>query len=103
MKNISQEKVLGISTIRPPLPLQQDFARRLAAVEKLKVTHRASLASLDALFASLSAPRLPGRAVAVAFEPRFTISNAIAAGLTTIERARGFFRRRRSRTTGCAA
>jgi hypothetical protein len=26
----------------------------------------------------------------MAFEPRFTISNAITAGLTTIERARGF-------------
>jgi len=37
----------------PPLPLQRDFARRVAAVEKLKATHRASLAELDALFASL--------------------------------------------------
>jgi type I restriction enzyme S subunit len=38
---------------RPPLDLQQDFARRIAAVEKLKSTQRASLAELDALFASL--------------------------------------------------
>jgi type I restriction enzyme S subunit len=37
----------------PPLLLQHDFARRAAAVEKLKATHRASLAELDALFASL--------------------------------------------------
>lgn len=37
----------------PPLPLQQEFARRIAAVETLKAAHRASLAELDALFASL--------------------------------------------------
>lgn len=37
----------------PPLALQHDFARRVAAVENLKSTHRASLAELDALFAAL--------------------------------------------------
>jgi type I restriction enzyme S subunit len=37
----------------PPRGLQQDFVRRVSAVEKLKVTHRASLAELDGLFASL--------------------------------------------------
>jgi len=37
----------------PPLPLQHDFGRRVAAVEKLKSAHRASLAELDALFAAL--------------------------------------------------
>jgi type I restriction enzyme S subunit len=37
----------------PPLPLQLDFARRIAAVQKLKTAHRASLAELDALFAAL--------------------------------------------------
>ena len=37
----------------PPLPLQQEFAERLGAVEKLKAVQRASLAELDALFASL--------------------------------------------------
>ena len=36
MKNISQEKVFGIRTILPPLPLQQEFARRVTAVEQLK-------------------------------------------------------------------
>lgn len=41
MKNILQEKVFGISTILPPLPLQREFARRVAAVEKLKAAHRA--------------------------------------------------------------
>ena len=53
MKNISQEKLFGISTILPPLALQQEFARRIAAVEKLKTAHRASLAEMDALFAAL--------------------------------------------------
>ncbi len=53
MKNISQEKVFGIQTILPPVDLQHQFARRVAAVEKLKAAQRASLAELDALFASL--------------------------------------------------
>ena len=37
----------------PPHDLQREFARRVAAVEKLKASHRASLAEMDALFASL--------------------------------------------------
>ena len=36
-----------------PIPVQQEFARRVAAVDKLKAAHRASLAEMDALFASL--------------------------------------------------
>lgn len=53
MKNISQEKVFGISTILPPLRLQQEFARRVAAVENLKAAHCTSLVELDVLFAAL--------------------------------------------------
>jgi type I restriction enzyme S subunit len=37
----------------PPMSSQNDFANRVAAVEKLKSASRASLAELDALFASL--------------------------------------------------
>lgn len=37
----------------PPMKLQREFAARIALVEKLKAAHRASLAELDALFASL--------------------------------------------------
>jgi type I restriction enzyme S subunit len=37
----------------PPLSLQRTFVARVAAVEKLKATHRKSLADLEALFASL--------------------------------------------------
>lgn len=38
---------------QPPLPLQREFAARVAAVETLKSAHRKSLADLNALFASL--------------------------------------------------
>ena len=37
----------------PPIELQSEFARRVTAVEKLKTAQRASLAELDALFATL--------------------------------------------------
>lgn len=37
----------------PPLPLQQEFARRVQAIDRLKAKHRQSLAEMDALFASL--------------------------------------------------
>ena len=37
----------------PPLALQQTFATRIQTIEALKATHRAALAQLDALFASL--------------------------------------------------
>jgi len=37
----------------PPVELQREFARRVGAAEKLKTAQRASLAELDALFASL--------------------------------------------------
>lgn len=53
------QKTVNLSDIRefivfhPPLSLQRDFARRVAAVEKLKRAHCASLAELDALFAAL--------------------------------------------------
>ena len=58
--------------------------------EKLKTAHRASLAELDALFASLQHRAFRGSCEVSAFAPRFTITNAITAGLTAIERARGF-------------
>jgi type I restriction enzyme S subunit len=37
----------------PPMELQLEFARRVTAVEALKAAQRASLAELDALFATL--------------------------------------------------
>jgi type I restriction enzyme S subunit len=53
MPNISKARLQTVPIEVPPLALQQDFARRIAAVEKLKAAHRASLAELDALFAAL--------------------------------------------------
>ncbi|MEG4595358.1 restriction endonuclease subunit S [Microcoleus sp. F8_C2] len=53
MANINASEVQTIKIAQPPLHLQQEFARRVEAVEKLKAAHRASLSELDALFASL--------------------------------------------------
>ena len=53
MKNISQDKVLEMETMLPPIEVQQRFGERVAAIDKLKAAHRASLAEMDALFASL--------------------------------------------------
>ena len=49
--NFDDVRSLAIPT--PPLPLQQEFARRVAAVEQLRSAQRASLARMDELFASL--------------------------------------------------
>jgi type I restriction enzyme S subunit len=49
--NLADVKLMPI--ILPPREEQNSFARRVAAVEKLKTAHRASLAELDALFAAL--------------------------------------------------
>lgn len=51
--NLSQDLIRSLTIPVPPLPLQQTFARRAAAAEKLKAAHRASLGEMDALFASL--------------------------------------------------
>jgi type I restriction enzyme S subunit len=53
MPNISKGRLLGAAIEVPPPPLQRAFAAQVAAVERLKASHRASLAKLDALFASL--------------------------------------------------
>lgn len=49
--NIKQ--IAETTVVLPPISLQREFSRRVAAVEKLKASHRASLAELDALFACL--------------------------------------------------
>jgi type I restriction enzyme S subunit len=51
--SINQQDVSGFRVNLPPIKLQREFARRVNAVEKLKTAHRASLAELDALFATL--------------------------------------------------
>ena len=50
---LNREQFLAYPALCPPLSMQQEFARRIIAVQKLKAAHRASLSELDALFASL--------------------------------------------------
>ncbi|MBG1270467.1 hypothetical protein F8S12_30880 [Nostoc sp. WHI] len=52
-RDLGLKRMVGIEMFLPPLPLQQEFAQRVEAVEKLKTAHRASLLEFDALFASL--------------------------------------------------
>ncbi|MBI3372729.1 MAG: restriction endonuclease subunit S [Betaproteobacteria bacterium] len=53
------QKTVNLSALKdlvifcPPLTVQHEFTRRVAAVEDLKSAHRVSLTELDALFASL--------------------------------------------------
>ena len=50
---ISMGRLRVLEVPIPPIELQREFARRVTAVERLKTAHRASLAELDALFATL--------------------------------------------------
>jgi type I restriction enzyme S subunit len=53
ISGINQGNLAKVLLMLPPIDLQNEFARRVEAVEKLKAAHRASLSELDALFASL--------------------------------------------------
>jgi type I restriction enzyme S subunit len=53
MANINATEIQAMRIPKPPLGLQRDFSRLIAVVEKLKSSHRVSLAHLDALFATL--------------------------------------------------
>ncbi|SCL15531.1 restriction endonuclease subunit S [Micromonospora inyonensis] len=53
MAGLNMEIIKAMPIVLPPLALQQAFVERLRGVERLKAAHRASLAELDALFASL--------------------------------------------------
>jgi type I restriction enzyme S subunit len=53
VKHTSPSKITAIKIPVPPIELQREFARRVTAVEALKTAQCASLAELDALFASL--------------------------------------------------
>jgi type I restriction enzyme S subunit len=50
---VSKSRFENILLPFPPIALQRDFAQRVVAIERLKTTHCASLAKLDALFAVL--------------------------------------------------
>lgn len=51
--NLFQGPIRRLPVFLPPLGLQEEFGSRIAAVNKFESMHRASLAELDALFASL--------------------------------------------------
>jgi len=51
--DLGLNRMVNIEFYLPPLLLQQEFARRVEAIEQLKTTHRESLVHLDTLFASL--------------------------------------------------
>jgi type I restriction enzyme S subunit len=53
MANINATEIQGMKIPAPPIALQQEFARRVGAVEKLKQAQRTALAEQDALFATL--------------------------------------------------
>jgi len=53
IRHLHLEDFKRLVFVAPPIGLQREFARRVQAVEKLKTAQRASLAELDALFASL--------------------------------------------------
>lgn len=53
MPNISKSRLRSAVMEIPPLPLQQEFARRMGVVERIKNAQRSSLAQLNALFASV--------------------------------------------------
>jgi len=50
---ISMGQLRGLQVPVPPIEVQREFSYRVLAIEKLKATLRASLAEMDALFASL--------------------------------------------------
>jgi type I restriction enzyme S subunit len=50
---LNMSHIKSFKILVPPLPLQSEFAAQVSAVERLKAAQRASLAKLDALFASL--------------------------------------------------
>lgn len=53
MSGLNMGIIKAMPLLLPPLPLQQEFVDLVDSVERLKVSHRAHLAELDALFASL--------------------------------------------------
>jgi type I restriction enzyme S subunit len=53
MPGINVTKLKLLEVFVPPIDVQDEFARQVAAIDRLKAAHQASLAKLDELFASL--------------------------------------------------
>jgi len=52
-RDLGLTRMVTIKMYLPPIALQREFSRRVAAVEKLKAAQRTSVSQMDALFASL--------------------------------------------------
>ena len=66
--NINIDGLSGIELVLPPLEDQRAFAARIREIDKLKAHHRAHLAKLDALFASLQDRAFRGELSGAALE-----------------------------------
>jgi len=53
MANINAKEIQAMKVMQTPLPIQREFAKRVAAIEELKVLHRRSLLEMDSCFAVL--------------------------------------------------
>lgn len=62
MGGLNMGIIKKMPVVLPPLELQQTFATRVAAVERVKELHRKHLTELDTLFASLQHRAFKGRA-----------------------------------------
>jgi type I restriction enzyme S subunit len=60
MPGINMQIIKELVIPVPPLHLQHEFTAQVSAVERLKAAQRASLAKLDALFASLQSRAFRG-------------------------------------------
>ncbi|MFJ4169970.1 restriction endonuclease subunit S [Paenarthrobacter sp. NPDC089714] len=58
--SINKSQLSATPVRLPPFEMQQTFAKRLGAVERLKETHQKHLTELDALFASLQSRAFKG-------------------------------------------
>jgi type I restriction enzyme S subunit len=61
MSGLNMGIIKAMPIALPPLPLQQTFATRIAAIEALQATHRRALAAQGALFASLQQRAFAGQ------------------------------------------
>jgi type I restriction enzyme S subunit len=59
--SINMTQLREFPMLLPPLALQQEFAKRVNAVEKVKAAHRCSRDEMDSLFASLQHRAFQGR------------------------------------------
>jgi type I restriction enzyme S subunit len=50
-RDLGLTRMVKIDMFLPPLPLQREFARRIAALKKMRTAYRASLVKMDELFA----------------------------------------------------